>query len=60
MFGILLTIDLTSSLLSVNMMAKLKTEEGLLVALESTEIPDNDNNNNEVFYSVKKKTVKNK
>lgn len=49
MFGIFLTIYLKSSLFSVNMMAKLKPEDELQVALGPIKVPDNDNDNNEVL-----------
>jgi len=39
---------LTSSLLPANMIAKLKTEEELQVALESIQILSNDNDHNKV------------
>uniref|UniRef100_A0A2H8TQZ8 KRAB-A domain-containing protein 2 n=1 Tax=Melanaphis sacchari TaxID=742174 RepID=A0A2H8TQZ8_9HEMI len=48
MFGTPPKIGLTSSLLSANIIAKLKTEEELQVALESIQILSNDNESNEV------------
>ena len=54
MFGTPPKIGLTSSLLSENIIAKLKTEEELQVALESIQILSNDNENNEVIGEVEK------
>jgi len=54
MFGTPPKIGLTSSLLSENIIAKLKTEEELHVALESIQILSNNNENNEVIGEVEK------
>jgi hypothetical protein len=54
MFGTPPKIGLTSSLLPANIIAKLKTEEELQVALESIQVLSNDNENNEVIREVEK------
>jgi len=52
MFGTPPKIGLTSSLLPANMIAKLKSEEELQVALESIQILSNDNENKEVNCEI--------
>jgi len=57
MFGTLPKVSLTSSLIPVNMVEKLKTGEELQAALESMQVLSNDKENNEAIYGVEKEDV---